>query len=205
MNATVVDRATYSIVIAQSGHLLCQAKELVTRRYKWRGYNTETSSTTDITFCAVDKMSRVIATATLRTSRDVADLCCSAAFQSETTRYAELPGTMNVGEITQLATTGHLIHAAGCLLHVITLNADALDVTSLFAEVNPRHVRFYRDVLGFEVIGNLRECKRVKAPAVLVYARMHDIKHRLKNSKTGIYAFALNGWEEKKVRLFFLN
>lgn len=88
-------------------------------------------------------------------------------------------------------------------MHVIALNAEALDVTSLFAEVNPRHVRFYRDVLGFQVIGNLRECKRAKAPAVLVHAHMHDIKRRLKNSQTGIYAFALNGREEKEVRLFF--
>lgn len=204
MNATLVDRATYRIVIAQSDHLLLEASQLVAERYKWRGYSVEKSRTTDVTYCAIDnKTSKILATATLRTARDVTDLYCHVAFRSETTRHAALPGMRCAGEITRLATAGHKIHAVGCLLHVIALNAEALDVTSLFAEVNPRHVRFYRDMLGFQVIGRLRECKRASAPAVLVHALMHDIKHRLNKPKTGIYVFSLNSSEEKEVRLFF--
>jgi hypothetical protein len=35
-------------------------------------------------------------------------------------------------------------------------------------EVNPRHVRFYRSTLGFEILGDERIDPRVKAPAVLL-------------------------------------
>jgi len=40
--------------------------------------------------------------------------------------------------------------------------------TDLLIEVNPRHVRFYRSMLGFEVLGEERACARVNAPAVLL-------------------------------------
>lgn len=40
--------------------------------------------------------------------------------------------------------------------------------TDLLIEVNPRHVRFYRAMLGFEVLGEERTCARVDAPAVLL-------------------------------------
>jgi hypothetical protein len=40
--------------------------------------------------------------------------------------------------------------------------------TDLLIEVNPRHVRFYRAMLGFEVLGEERTCPRVNAPAVLL-------------------------------------
>lgn len=35
-------------------------------------------------------------------------------------------------------------------------------------EVNPRHVEFYRRMLGFEMFGAERLCNRVNAPAVLL-------------------------------------
>jgi hypothetical protein len=53
------------------------------------------------------------------------------------------------------------------------------DVTDVFIEVNPRHVGFYRRVLGFVVAGGERVCERVQAPAVLLRASVEELEARL--------------------------
>ena len=42
-------------------------------------------------------------------------------------------------------------------------------------EVNPRHARYYQRTLGFRQIGELRQCQRVEAPAVLLHRRLDDL------------------------------
>src|SRR4051812_13207880 len=42
-------------------------------------------------------------------------------------------------------------------------------VHDAFIEVNPRHAGFYKRMLGFTEIGELRTCPRVNAPAVLLH------------------------------------
>lgn len=46
--------------------------------------------------------------------------------------------------------------------------------TTLIVEVNPRHKEFYRMLLGFEVIGNIKPCPTVQdAPAVLMSCKLN--------------------------------
>jgi hypothetical protein len=40
--------------------------------------------------------------------------------------------------------------------------------TDCLIEINPRHVRFYEVMLGFEALGELKMCRRVAAPARLL-------------------------------------
>lgn len=55
------------------------------------------------------------------------------------------------------------------LMHISHLYAARLHgCTDYIIEVNPRHVAFYRQVLGFEAFGAERHCERVGAPAVLL-------------------------------------
>ena len=52
-----------------------------------------------------------------------------------------------------------------------------MDYDDLLIEVNPRHVRYYERMLGFEVIGEKRLNRRVNAPAVLMrldFSHAHD-------------------------------
>lgn len=53
------------------------------------------------------------------------------------------------------------------------------DITDLFIEVNPRHVRFYRRVFGFRVMAPERSCRRVGAPSVLLRLKREDLESRL--------------------------
>lgn len=55
------------------------------------------------------------------------------------------------------------------LMHTAHLYASRLQAcTDYVIEVNPRHVAFYRQVLGFAEFGAQRHCSRVGAPAVLL-------------------------------------
>jgi hypothetical protein len=55
------------------------------------------------------------------------------------------------------------------LMHISHLYAARLHgCTDYVIEVNPRHVAFYRQVLGFAEFGAQRHCARVDAPAVLL-------------------------------------
>lgn len=55
------------------------------------------------------------------------------------------------------------------LFHVAYIYAyRTMGYDSLLIEVNPRHVRYYERMLGFQVIGQKRLNKRVNAPAVLL-------------------------------------
>ena len=42
-------------------------------------------------------------------------------------------------------------------------------------EVNPRHVRYYQRCLGFRQLGEVRQCLRVDAPAVLLHQEIDGI------------------------------
>ena len=55
-----------------------------------------------------------------------------------------------------------LFHSAYIYAHRV------MDADNLLIEVNPRHVSYYRRMLGFEVIGPQRFNPRVNAPAVLL-------------------------------------
>ena len=59
-----------------------------------------------------------------------------------------------------LASLFHLAYIYGRILH---------KATDLLIEVNPRHARFYKRLLGFHQIGPVRTCPRVNAPAVLLH------------------------------------
>jgi hypothetical protein len=74
-------------------------------------------------------------------------------------------------EFTKLA-VDNMIRSKSVLaaiFHIAYIHARRLrQATDLLIEVNPRHVKFYRSMLGFEIIGDERVDPRVNAPAVLL-------------------------------------
>lgn len=54
------------------------------------------------------------------------------------------------------------------LLNIAYVYSKMLGCNWMVIEVNPRHVSFYENSLGFRVIGTERTCSRVNAPAVLL-------------------------------------
>lgn len=54
------------------------------------------------------------------------------------------------------------------LIHISYIYARIHGCTDYVIEVNPRHVEFYKRMLGFAEFGGVRACSRVGAPAVLL-------------------------------------
>jgi len=54
------------------------------------------------------------------------------------------------------------------LIHISYIYARIHGCTDYVIEVNPRHVAFYKRMLGFTDFGGMRACSRVGAPAVLL-------------------------------------
>lgn len=72
-------------------------------------------------------------------------------------------------------------------------------------EVNPRHVDFYRRILGFSTIGPERSNPRVDAPAVLMCLDLQHTKEQLEDTHRGndgasawIRAFYRSGFSDKE-------
>ena len=74
-------------------------------------------------------------------------------------------------EFTKLA-VDNLVRSKAVLaaiFHIAYIHAKYLrGATDLLIEVNPRHVKFYKAMLGFEMLGPERLDPRVSAPAVLL-------------------------------------
>ncbi|MCC6531800.1 MAG: long-chain N-acyl amino acid synthase [Burkholderiales bacterium] len=73
--------------------------------------------------------------------------------------------------------------ALACLFHVGFVFAYRIyRASDLLIEVNPRHAPFYRRILGFELIGGEKLCRRVRAPAVLLHKRLSQCAEEIQRS-----------------------
>jgi hypothetical protein len=122
------------------------------------------------TLLAEDKQGRAAGTITLVFDAE-AGLPCDEIFHSE------LDGLRASGrrlvEVTRLAIDEEHTHCKALLVHffnfIYIYTRRVCAYTDFVIEVNPRHVLYYRRLLGFEALGPERPCPRVQgAPAVLL-------------------------------------
>lgn len=145
---------------------------LIKRRYEWRGYQNVSLPSEQaghrITLCATGDEG-VIGTITVGLDGEEG-LNAEDAFGSEV-RELRARG-LRLCEFTKLAmdaTEGSkqvlasLFHVAYTIAHRIR------GFDTLLMEVNPRHVAYYRRMLGCQVLGAERLNRRVSAPAVLLF------------------------------------
>lgn len=174
-----VTRRLIQIRAADSFGQRSSASILLQRLYSGRGYRTtllpEEQLPSRLTLVASDH-SEVVGTITI--GFDMGDgepLHCEDLFADEARVLREQDHRLC--EFTKLA-MDHVLDAKpvlASLFHVAYLYAfRALGYDRLLIEVNPRHVRWYVRMLGFEVHGPQRLNLRVHAPAVLL---MLDFRH----------------------------
>jgi hypothetical protein len=73
-----------------------------------------------------------------------------------------------------------LFNIAYIYTHVLNQSSDT------FIEVNPRHVSFYRRLLGFEVATEERFCPRVNATAILMRLDLAHAERQIQKLATGV-------------------
>ena len=158
------------IRLANSAGRRSRASYLIQRRYAWRGYSTaplDDDPSVRVTLSAFDKEHTV---ATITVGLDSPDGMYVAGLYAD--EVAKLRGEgRKLCEFTKLAVaeTVRSNPVLGAIFHIACIHAIKIHhCTEVLIEVNPRHVNFYRRMLGFEKIGVERLDPRVHAPAVLL-------------------------------------
>jgi hypothetical protein len=198
-NLSMLQRNGLQLSVADSKERRAAARDLVRRRYEWRGYGTAESSdrrstaarsANEITFI-VEAKRTTVGTVTLgldgprgllaeRThDRVIAEVRDSGRKVCELTRLAIAESADFKSVLGSLL---GLAHYVGRSMH---------DVSDVFIEVNPRHVSFYSRVLGFVVAASEKVCERVCAPSVLLRLELDALEERLQRAGMGQMAVPL--------------
>ena len=161
----------FKIRLANTEGRRSQTSYLIKRQYAWRGYQVGDSSdlpANRITLAAFGSDDQPIATITVGIDSS-AGLSVESIYRAEVialrannTRLAEFTKLAVDGVVRSKAVLAAMFHIAYIYAHRIRL------CTDLVIEVNPRHVRFYQMMLGFERLGEQRLDPRVNAPAILL-------------------------------------
>jgi hypothetical protein len=193
------------------------AASLVMQMYSSKGYLTDGVSALPrhddtITVDAHDAL-QVMATLTVRFDSLEAGLLADALYAKEIDQFRATG--RKICEMTKLAVDprygskellASLIQVAYLYAHVVRGASD------LLIEVNPRHVGFYKRMLGFREIGDRRMCPRVNAPAVLLHVELDYMRQQIarhggrgrRSSEKTLYSYFLNcsaeEWIDRAVR-----
>ena len=163
----------FKIRAANSDGHRSSANILVNRMYAWRGYQSSVAPTPAfdshrrITLVAEDHQETI---GTMSIGFDGPDgLFVDDLFGEEVDRLRREGRAMC--EFTKLAMDSVVKskRVLASLFHVAYIYSHRLkNFDNLLIEVNPRHVRYYERMLGFEILGPERLNRRVNAPAVLM-------------------------------------
>ncbi|MGG7055218.1 N-acyl amino acid synthase FeeM domain-containing protein [Nitrosomonas sp. ANs5] len=201
---------SYSIHLVSTLKQRIKASTLIKRMYASRGYQTDSASV----FSAIPFQytfearcgQRIIGTLTLTIDSNNG-LLADTLYQSELDQFREQGH--KPCEVSKLAfapnSSSKEIFAA--LFHIAYLYAHVLhDAQDAFIEINPRHMSFYRRMLGFCQIGQQQTCPRVNAPAVLLHldleymgAQITAMAGQLRQREKSIYPLFLTRSEEEGV------
>jgi len=158
-----------------------EAVALVQQRYAGRGYRTAATLVHDnvCTFSAYDE-GTLAGTVSLRLDSK-SGLAADLLFRAEVDAL-RAKGHRTCEFIRLAVDTSHASHPvlAG-LFHTVFLFAQRLrGFDFVVIEVSPRHVGYYRRILGFDVIGSVRHNPRVNTPGMLMGVSFADIAGKLK-------------------------
>lgn len=169
-NSLELDRENFKIRLANSEGKRESADLLIKKMYSWRGYDTvgALSFTPNKITLMADLKGQPIGTLSIGLDSK-AGLLVDQLYKDE---IDKLRGQDRlVCEFTKLAVDQgiHSKRVIAALFHLAYIYAHKINgVTDLVIEVNPRHVAFYKRMLGFIQLSEERICPRVNAPGVLL-------------------------------------
>lgn len=143
---------------------------LINKMYSWRGYASSShveENPNRITFVASDK-DMAVGTMSINFDSEIG-LLVDQLYKDKTDQLRNQG--RKLCEFIKLAIDGEIKSkkVLAALFHISFITAHLLRrYTDVLIEVNPRHVRFYQRMLGFELLGEERMNPRVNAPAVLL-------------------------------------
>lgn len=174
--------APVTVRVADTHHQRNSARTLVNRMYSWRGYGDRhviPHTPTHTTFTA-SSIATTIGTITLAVDSP-AGLAADVLFRDEIDTFRQRPGAKTC-ELTKLAFDSDAPSKPllAAMFHLVFIYGyRRYSCTDLFIEVNPRHVRFYEAMLGFQRISILKTNDSVAAPSQLMWLKVSEIRNRI--------------------------
>lgn len=165
----------FKIRLASNLHSHRSATLLVNRLYSAKGYVTDAAGHAEspgpelITLLVYDAEEQPIGTVTLGPDRGDG-LLADGLFKHELDQVRQRPGARLL-ELTRFAMDRHRGNSkqvVATLINMAYLYTRWLGCNWMVIEVNPRHIGFYEDCMGFRRLGEEKLCPRVNAPAVLM-------------------------------------
>jgi hypothetical protein len=166
-----VERKLFKVRLADTEGRRNSASMLIKKMYSWRGYDV-------VGTAAQQQPNRITLVAS---HEDVPVATISIGFDSEIGLLvdelykAEIDPLRAAGqricEFTKLAVDGAIRskRVLASIFHIAYIYAHRIhNYSDLFVEVNPRHVKFYEKMLGFDQFGPEKQNRRVVAPAILL-------------------------------------
>jgi hypothetical protein len=165
-----IDQQRFSIRMANSHGRREAASLLIKKMYGWRGYSVDPFSShalNKITLFA-ETGGQTVGTMTLCLDNAETGLPADENFRDKLDALRQQgrrlcePSRLAIDKGVSKRVFAALIHISYIYAHNIH------NFTDYVIEVNPRHVMFYKRMLGFVDFGGERTCTRVGAPAVLL-------------------------------------
>lgn len=198
-----VEQQKFKIRLANTEDRRGSASLLIQKMYSWRGYQTRhvlEGQPNRITLVAVaNELS--IGTLTLGFDSTIG-LLVDDLYKPETDTLRSTG--RKVCEFTKLAVDERIRskRVLASLFHIAYVYAHNIHkCQDIVIEINPRHVRFYERMLGFQRLGAEKMCQRVNAPAILLRLDL-DFAHQQITKFGGQMECAL---EEKSLYPFFFS
>ncbi|WP_229210432.1 long-chain N-acyl amino acid synthase [Duganella sp. CF517] len=183
------------------------ASLLLKKMYGWRGYSVDpnaTHSPNKITLFA-ETGGHTVGTMSLCLDSPDIGLPADENFRD---KLDELRGQQRrLCEPSRLAIDkGVSKRVFAALIHISYIYARNIHgYTDYIIEVNPRHVMFYKRMLGFRDFGGERQCTRVGAPAVLLRLELEYMGEQIRkfgglmeaqDNERSFYPFFFPTWDE---------
>jgi hypothetical protein len=178
----IVTQDSYGIRLTDTAEGRSSASLLINKMYAWRGYAGTHQIVDDpnrITLTATDK-GEVVGTLTIGFDADVG-LAADQVFKEELDEMRD--NGARLCEFTKLAFDPSVKSKASLanLFHLAVIYArDIHHRTDIVIEVNPRHRRFYEQMLGFRQQGQLKTNPRVNAPAYLLRVGLDFVTEQIR-------------------------
>lgn len=201
INHTLLKCDKYRICLVTSNKQRIKTTSLIKHMYASRGYCTET--TTDLLDpnqisleASVDE--QVVGTLTIINDTETG-LPADVSYKNELKAIRKK--NRKVCELSKFATnpqhsSKELLASLFNLAYIYARTAH--NATDFIIEVNPRHAGYYKRLLGFNQIGEVRTCERVNAPAVLLHLELEYVDTQLTRLAR------LREYKQKTIYTYFL-
>ncbi len=202
-----IDQQRFHIRMANSTGRREAASLLIKKMYGWRGYAIDPSvahTLNRITLFA-ETGGATVGTMTLCLDADQDGLPADENFQAKLDELREQG--RRLCEPSRLAIDkGVSKRVFAALIHISYIYAYNIhDYSDYVIEVNPRHVMFYKRMLGFRDFGGERHCTRVGAPAVLLRLELDYMRKQIRKfgglmeqhgNERSFYPYFFPTWDE---------